>query len=325
VLLIGQTKLSEVSFDKEMSGHGATNPTEDEVKHIFREGQLEKKGQTFLGRGWSTRHFILREGELAWFEKSDKTDDKHQAGCLPTDSIVEVRSRATHPFDLKVGDIEIHLTNGEKPRQLRSLCDFNDEAAADDAAEWMEAFGLEKTARATRDRGMLPVAVASVPANSSASQPAPPELEPEPEPEPVLAAALHVPEVIERVSEASEPAASKESVGVLDGLSQTIDADSVPPVATPTDAETVKPATPASNTAWSSWREGFTQDNFVPNEFSNMSSTPTYSDRHGVQTDLTERLVPLDECEDDEDSNLGLLTGCCEKCCGKCRQSCVIA
>ena len=101
----------------------------------------------------------------------------------------------------------------------------------------MEAFGLEKTARATRDRGMLPVAVASAPANSSASEPAPPAREPEPEP--VLAAASHVPEVIERVSEASAPAASTESVGVLEGLSHTIDADSVPPVATPTDAETV--------------------------------------------------------------------------------------
>ena len=68
-----------------MPGHGAANSTEDEVKvsehslsnanpltststvqHIFKEGQLEKKGQAFLGRGWSTRHFILREGELAW-------------------------------------------------------------------------------------------------------------------------------------------------------------------------------------------------------------------------------------------------------------------
>ena len=110
----------------------------------------------------------------------------------------------------------------------------------------MEAFGLEKTARATRNRGILHMAADSAPANSSASEPAPPELEPEPEPEPehepepvpepVLAVASHVPEVIERVNEASEPAASTESVGVLDGLSQTIDADAG---ATPTGAETV--------------------------------------------------------------------------------------
>merc|ERR1712166_909539 len=73
-----------------------------------------------------------------------------------------------------------------------------------------------------------------------------------------------------------------------------------------------------TNSTWGAWREDFTQARIgSASTLPSMSAQTSYSRKHNQQSDLTERLVPLDETAAPGNTYLGY--------CGKCCHSCMIS